>query len=242
MIRDGPEVARDRSNNSKRRWIKLCTANWPCPKSNFMIYSSRFSVSKSLNINSYSTPYKFVYKFLLEDDLVPPTVEGWGNKGWNDGIFFIFFCNYLTVGFVGRTSRRHPKRTWRSTAKSGGNGKGSFISSFFPFFLQGFLPRSAHPHGSDAPSMFPFAFYSPSSLEHFLISHLRMRPTRYIPLSGPLASPLQECHVTPDYFLPIVFSRRFSIYHQNDGRSLYGCPFVCLTLYYDFLFFFIVVV
>jgi hypothetical protein len=77
----------------------------------------------------------------------------------------------------------------------------------------------------------PLLFIPHQALSIFLISHLRMRPTRYIPLSGPLASPLQECHVTPDYFLPIVFSRRFSIYHQNDGRSLYGCAFVCLTLY-----------
>ena len=38
----------------------------------------------------------------------------------------IFFFR-LAAGFVGRTSRRHPKRTRRSTAKSGGNGKGSFF-------------------------------------------------------------------------------------------------------------------
>lgn len=99
----------------------------------------------------------------------PPTVEGWGNNGWNDGIFLFFFGNYLTVGFVGRTSRRHPKRTRRPTAKSGGNGKGSFISSSSSEFFC--LDQRIRTEAMRLPC-FPFAFYSPSSLEHF--SHLSL--------------------------------------------------------------------
>lgn len=44
---------------------------------------------------------------------------------WVNAFFYAFL-----VGFVGRTSRRHPKRTRRSPAKSCGNGKGSFHPSW----------------------------------------------------------------------------------------------------------------
>jgi hypothetical protein len=83
-------------------------------------------------------------------------------------------------------------------------------SRLFSHLLQGFLPRSAHPHGSDAPSMFPFAFYSPSSLEHF--SHLSLAYATHTVYSAFWAIGIASTRVSCDArlfpshrFLPSLF-------------------------------------